>query len=255
MAVHPARRGARAAIACAFAAVALVVVSACQPTPPIPGVPLPGAPTGPPPGVQPKRVAVYGDSLLASSELRWRFTLRAGLPKWDVLERVRWGAAPCDARDQMVEDAALNWNIQVVVIEFYGNAITSCAQGQDVATMYHDDLDAAVRLWQAKGVRVVLVAGPGRVGTEPESIAAAAARLVATERKVRLVEAGEPFVDPKSGRYERVIDGVEVRAPDGIHLCDHAKLNSLICPVDAPGVVQFVDPIVDAAVAEGRLVK
>ena len=255
MSSHQTLRGVRSAVACALAAVALVIVSACQPTPIVPGVPLPGAPAGPPPGVQPKRVAVYGDSLLASSELRWRFTLRAGLPKWDVLERVRWGAAPCDVRDVMVEDAAQNWNVQVVVLEFYGNAITPCAQGRELATMYHDDLDAAVRLWQAKGVRVVLVAGPGRAGTEPESIAASAARLVATERKVRLVEAGEPFVDPKSGTYERTIDGVEVRAPDGIHLCDHTKLDSLTCPVDAPGVVRFVDPIVAGAVAEGRLVK
>ena len=255
MAVRPGRRVVRAALACALAAAALVIASACQPTPPIPGVPLPGAPAGPPPGVQPKRVAIYGDSLLASSELRWRFTLRVGLPKWDLLERTQWGTAPCDHLDQMRQDAAQNWNVQVVVIEFYGNVGSTCTLGSDPETMYHDDLDAAVELWQAKGVRVVLVAGPGRVGTEPESIAASAARLVATERKARLVEAGEPFVDPKSGRYERVINGLEVRSPDGIHLCDHAKLASPMCPVDAPGVVRFVDPIVDAAVAEGRLVK
>lgn len=226
-----------------FLIAGLVVATGCRPLP------------GPPPGIHPKRVAFYGDSLLVSSAPRWRTLTVTGLPNWSTLERVLWGTAPCDHLEQMAVDASSNWNIKVVVIGFHGNQEMPCTIDCDLETLYREDLGTAVRIWQARGVRVVLVPMPGRVGEEAPSPAARATRSVAAESGAELVDLTDSFVDPDTGRYVGEIDGVAVRSPDGIHLCDHHEIGHTYCPSEAPGVVRLADPIAAAAVALGKTVK
>jgi len=224
---------------------ALVVATGCL------RVPLPG----PPPGPQPDRIAVYGDSLLHSAGPRWRWIIASSLPDWGTVDRTEWGTAPCDHLEQMEADARSRWNIRVVVLAYFGNQATPCTQGHDVETLYRADLLAAVELWRTQGVRVVLAVPPGRVDDEPLSPGARAALDVAEQGGVELVDLTGTFVDPTTGRYARELDGEVVRSDDGVHLCEPGPPDPLVCPADAPGVVLFADPVVDAAVGQARLVK
>lgn len=220
-----------------------VVALACQPEP------------GPPPGPQPDRIAVYGDSLLHSSAPVWRTSIEEQLPDWGLLERTAWGSATCDHLDQMASDARDGWNVRVVVLAYFGNAITPCAQGVDLERRYRWDLTVAVDLWQERDVRVVLVVPPGPVDSEPHSAAARAALAVARERRVRVVDTTGSFVDPVTGTYASELEGVPVRSPDGIHFCDHEALGEIVCSVDDAGAGLYGRPIAAAVVAEARLVK
>jgi len=211
--------------------------------------------TGPPPGPQPRRVAIYGDSLLHSSAPVWRTTLEEQLPDWALLERASWGSAPCDHLEQMVADARSSWNVRVVVLGFFGNTLTACSKDRPAEAMYRSDLTRAVDLWLNRGVRVVLVVPPGRVGDEPYSEAGRAALAVARDRRVTLVDTTGSFVDPASGTFAGQVDGTVLRSPDGIHLCDHRAFGEAVCPTDAPGAVRYATPIANAVVAEARLVK
>lgn len=219
------------------------VATACQPE------------VGPPAGPQPQRVAVYGDSLLYSSAPVWRTSVEEQLPDWNLLERTLWGSAACDHLEQMADDARDGWNVRVVVIAFYGNSITPCAQGHRVEDRYRWDLTVAVDLWQERGVRVVLVVPPGPVDSEPYSPAGRAALAVARERRVQLVDTTGAFVDPETGTFASELDGVAVRSPDGIHLCDHETIGEIVCSVDDAGATRYGQPIAAAIVAEARLVK
>lgn len=220
-----------------------VLAAACQPAP------------GPPPGPQPDRVAIYGDSLMNSSSAVWRPTIKEQLPDWALLERATWGSAACDHLEQMEADAREAWNVRVVVLAFYGNSITPCMSGVDVEARYRWDLTVAVDFWLERGVRVVLVVPPGPVDSEPYSAAGRAALAVAGDRRVRLVDTTGAFVDPEAGTFASELDGVAVRSPDGIHLCDHEALGGLTCDEDDAGAIRYAQPIADAVVAEARLVK
>jgi hypothetical protein len=219
------------------------VAVACQPEP------------GPPAGPQPRRVAVYGDSLLHSSAPVWRTSIEEQLPDWNLLERALWGSAACDHLDQMADDAHEGWNVRVVVIAFYGNAVTPCARGQRVEDRYRWDLTLAVDLWQERGARVVLVVPPGPVDSEPYSPAGRAALAGARDRRVQLVDTTGAFVDTETGRFAAELDGVAVRSPDGVHLCDHESLGEIVCASDDAGANRYGQPIAAAVVAEARLVK
>ncbi len=219
------------------------VAVACQPEP------------GPPAGPQPRRVAVYGDSLLHSSAPVWRTSIEEQLPDWNLLERALWGSAACDHLDQMADDAHEGWNVRVVVIAFYGNAVTPCARGQRVEDRYRWDLTLAVDLWQERGARVVLVVPPGPVDSEPYSPAGRAALAVARDRRVQLVDTTGAFVDTETGRFAADLAGVAVRSPDGVHLCDHESLGEIVCASDDAGANRYGQPIAAAVVAEARLVK
>jgi hypothetical protein len=155
----------------------------------------------------------------------------------------------------MADDAREGWNVRVVVIAFYGNAITPCARGQRVEDRYRWDLTLAVDLWQERGARVVLVVPPGPVDSEPYSPAGRAALAVARDRRVQLVDTTGAFVDPETGRFAAELDGVAVRSPDGVHLCDHESLGEIVCASDDAGANRYGQPIAAAVVAEARLVK
>jgi hypothetical protein len=80
--------------------------------------------------------------------------------------------------------------------------------------------------------------------------------MVAASTGATLVDVASSYLDPATSRYAQVVPctfadegctepGAEVRSPDGWHLCDHASLGSLVCPV-TPGTRRLVGPLMAA---------
>ena len=226
--------------AAAAAVLVMAVLAACAP---------------PAAGPRSAEVIFYGDSILSSVVTQVSDQVGAVAPTYRTVDRTQWGTAPCDSWGQMNSDTGRR--PAVVVIEYVGNMATYCTVGRTAADVYGNGLTRAVDLWQRYGTKVVLVVAPAPTGTLPaDHTAGNAARLVAASRHTELVDVASSYLDPATGRYAQVVPctsadvgctdpGAVVRSPDGWHLCDHAALNSLVCPV-TDGTRRLVDPLVAA---------
>lgn len=226
--------------AAALAVLVMAVLASCAP---------------PAAGPRSPEVIYYGDSILSSVMPQMTEQVAAVAPTYRTTDRTQWGTAPCDSWGQMNADTGRR--PAVVVIEYVGNMATYCTRGRTAADVYGNGLAQAVELWQRYGTKVVLVVAPAPTGSLPaDHTAGNAARLVAASRSAELVDVAGSYVDPATGRYAQVVPctpddvgctdpGAVVRSPDAWHLCDHATLNSLVCPV-TPGTRRLVDPLVAA---------
>ena len=223
--------------AAAAAVLVMAVLAACAP---------------PAAGPRANEVIFYGDSILSSVMDQVTGLVGAAAPNYRTTDRTQWGTAPCDSWGQMNTD--IGRRPAVVVIEYVGNMATYCTRGRTASDVYGNGLAQAVDLWQRYGTKVVLVVAPAPTGTLPaDHTAGNAARLVASSRHAELVDVASSYVDPATGRYAQVVPctpedvgctdpGAVVRSPDAWHLCDHAALNSLVCPVTA-GTRRLVGPL------------
>jgi len=218
----------------------MVVLAACAP---------------PAAGRRNAEVIFYGDSILSSVMTQVSGQMSVVAPTYRTIDRTQWGTAPCDSWARMNSDTGRR--PAVVVVAYVGNMATYCTQGRTAGDVYGTGLAKAVDLWQRYGTKVVLVVPPAPSGTLPaDHTAGNTARLLAASRHTDLVDISGSYLDPATGRYSQVVPctpedvgctapGAVVRSPDAWHLCDHATLNSLVCPVTA-GTRRLVDPLVTA---------
>jgi hypothetical protein len=221
----------------------------------------------PAPAIKPL-VILYGDSLggEAQGEFAKAFASNPGI---QVIIRTYGGTAICDWLDRMRDDAT-TLVPGVVVIEFSGNALTTCmedATGQPLGgTAYVDryraDTQTAIDLFA--GARVFLAGAPiSRTaeangdfrGGQLNNMYAVTALLA---RGVTYVDAGASVLDhgrwtatlpcladePCTGGTDASGQGVNVvRAPDGGHFCpasEEAKRGVVgDCPVWSSGAFRF----------------
>ena len=226
--------------AAAVAVLVVAVLAACAP---------------PAAGPRNSEIIFYGDSILSSVTTQVAGQVAVVAPTYRTTDRTQWGTAPCDSWGQMNADTGRR--PAVVVIEYIGNMATYCTRGRTADDVYGNGLAQAVELWQRYGTKVVLVVAPAPTGTQPvDHTAGNLARLVAASQTAELVDVSSSYLDPSTGRYAQVVpctpadagctdQGAVVRSPDAWHLCDHAALNSLVCPV-TPGTRRLVDPLVAA---------
>ena len=116
-------------------------------------------PAAPPPAT----VLIYGDSLTNQSRQYLTDQLADQAPGWRVLIRSFGGTALCDYLDAMQQDG--DEGAQLVVVQFSGNAGTSCMGGTPYGSQawidkYRADAEAAASLWQGRGVQVLFVGSP-----------------------------------------------------------------------------------------------
>ena len=107
------------------------------------------APAPPPPS--PVHWLLYGDSLSQESA---PYLAQYG----SVGNRWSGGTAPCDWTANLASDAA-TWAPQEVLIQFSGNQLTLCSQG-DGYTIYLNSVGTLATFWQNRGVPVVIVISP-----------------------------------------------------------------------------------------------
>ena len=215
------------------------VAAACIPEPP------------PPPPPPPPSVVVYGDSLAAEAESELRARLTALLADHTIEIRSFAGTAQCDWHQWMQDDAAA-LSIVGVVISFTGNRTTTCMDGRDAVAAYTADANWAVDFWSGKGVPVMFVAGPTRVGTFPAADEIGNVyRSVGAARGVRVVDPAGLLVD-ETGAYAATMpclvgectDTIAVRSIDTVHWCPPGTAIPGGCSAYSSGAVRFAEAIV-----------
>ena len=139
------------------------------------------------------------------------------------------------------------------VLQYVGGPFAPCMDGKDVATQHAADVQAALALWSARGVRVVLVGAPRAVGDPSElDPMAAIDRDLAARAGQTFVDAGVLLRDPWTGVYQQRLpclagegpahgcgaDGlIDVRDETGGHFCAVHGIGP--CPIYASGIVRF----------------
>jgi len=255
-ACRPAWRGVARALTLLVGVAALVAVVAS---------PARGDPAPPPPP-SPPRVIFYGDSMLHESRDRIQQLLDARFHgSWDVEINSFPGSSICAWFDRMRSEQA-----QIVVLVFSGVWIgSSCEDPLDshraYPQSYYSDLETAIRIWQAKGTKVVLVHWPepccrrgppetiwdnyqtiaARVGVQ--TLDPAAAVLFdpfhdTWPAQMPCLSAREPGCDPQTG-FVVVRDGLN-SSPlgGGAHLCPVQNITTP-CPVYSSGVERYAQAV------------
>jgi hypothetical protein len=219
----------------------------------------------------PPRVALFGDSL--SDEAAAPFVFAAALQGYVADTYVAGGTAPCDwlpDLDALVAQPAPQ-RPRVAVIEFTGNAFTSCMQplgtmpaANDIVAAYARDGATFITTLEAAGVRPVFALSPAidHPSLAPQ-INALWHQLAAQYPGVGVVDAGAT-VDASDGTFTQTLpcapwEGaaqgcffgrVIVRAPDGAHFCptETHTVNGVVgvCPVPSPGAVRYAMGLVEA---------
>jgi hypothetical protein len=221
------------------------------------------------------KVVLWGDSLAweARGEFLAAFAGRAGP---HVETRTLGGTAPCDWEHEMDAQAG---RIGLAVLEFSGNSWTDCMRNpvtgeflRDDALLakYEHDVTAAAAEFTRLGTEVLLIGAP-RPGDDSNSsmsrvhvralYQALAARLPGVafaDAGAAVLDAGTftptlpclPFEDSSIGCHDGRID---VRAPDGLHLCPWPApaVDPFVgrCPIYSSGAYRFGHAIHDAVVA------
>jgi hypothetical protein len=216
-----------------------------------------------------ERVVLYGDSL--AIEAGPAFVEAMGQHSRAVVEvKAVPGSAPCDVLDSMRADASgpAGARPAVVVLQFAGNNATPCVSESDgtplrgaaLAERYAADIEAAVELFAAADVRVVIAGlppAPGLPGDATELIEEAELSLVTRWAgidigHVRYSPAGDtvagadrayeshlPCLDGE-GEAEGCEGGeIVVRSPDRIHFCPEGLTERLTCPVYSSGARRY----------------
>jgi hypothetical protein len=195
-------------------------------------------------------VILYGDSLAdeAADSFVAAFAAQPGV---QVITRTAGGTAICDFLGDMRKDAA-TLAPGAVVIEFSGNALTTCMKSLDGQRLsgdaywdrYHTDAQTVIDIFGPTGTRVFFAGSPiSRLQEESGDfnggkINAMYAQLASEHDGVEYVDAGAAVLD--GGRWtptlpclpgEPCTGGVDglgrpvnlVRAPDTGHFCPVAK--------------------------------
>lgn len=214
-----------------------------------------------------ERVVLYGDSL--SVEAGPGFVAAMGRSSRARVEvKATPGIAPCDALDAMRADAEGPSPPAVAVLEFAGNNSTRCVadasgaplRGRALAERYTADVRAAVELFAANDVRVVIAGpppAPGLPGQATELIDEGYLALV-TEwagidiGRVRYARAGNAVAGEDRSYVASLpcrdgegpdegCDGgrIAVRSPDRIHFCPAGLSGGWACPVHSSGAERY----------------
>lgn len=219
----------------------------------------------------PAVVVLYGDSL--AWEAREHFTAAfAGHPNAQVVTRTFGGTAICDWLDSMREDAAA-LSPTAVVVEFSGNAFTSCmldSAGQPLVgdaylARYRADAEAVVEIFEPTGTRVYFAGAPlARPSDGPSTFQGGRLNRMYTEIAAEHADVAE-FVDAGAavlddGRWTNTLPCLEnepceggrdasglpvnvVRAPDGGHFCPASEAARAgvtdSCPVWSSGALRY----------------
>ena len=211
---------------------------------------------------QPPTVIVYGDSFSSEASGQLDSQLQTAFPGWRVIVRSQGGAALCDYKPQMQDDA--NLEADLVIIQFSGNFFTPCTNGS--LGNYFWDAGWAINLWRERNTPVLFVGGLSRVG-QPAGIgtigetfkwwaeytAAWGTRFV--DSSTFLVEDGIykdflPCYASEENSCTRDDDRIRVRNTDNYHLCNTPGLGGLgnvPCSDYASGAYRFALAIVRAA--------
>lgn len=235
-------------------AVLVAFAAACAPNP----ATMPGPP-GFGPGVT-ANVVVYGDSLTVESAGAITQRITSALPGWKVTVRAYGGTAQCDWHGHMRDDRD-RIRPAIVVLAFSGNQLTPCAKGRAYPQMYGADARWAQGLWVPAGssAALVTIGAPPRVGDATNTTAAEYATAAAANPRVAHRDTSRVFVDPATGvaahhlgcaaGFDRdCVDGaVQVRHPDGAHLCPDA--HTVSCNPNRPGVARYSSEIAAAVAA------
>jgi hypothetical protein len=230
-------------------------------------VPAPSTPTAI--GLSKPLVILYGDSLAWEAEDAFVDAF-AGLPYVQVLTRTYGGTAICDWFDEMQADAALAPG--AVVLEFSGNALTSCMQDADGRGLtdaaywvhYRADAENAIAIFASTNTRVFLAGAPVSqrqqlTGDFHGGLVNGMYVDIATHHpEVEYVDAGAAVLDhgqwthtlpclrgePCTGGTDLLDRGFNVvRAPDGGHFCpaaeDAKRGVTATCPVWSSGAYRY----------------
>jgi len=232
----------------------------------------PGA-TGPVPKQYPARVALFGDSLSYQAEPYFVRLMAAADTTNTTYYSSQGGTAICDWLARM-RTLRATMHFDAVILEFSGNALTSCMAGIRVDSpafyaKYRADTLAAVALWVSAGAHVFLVGSPvtrAQQAADPdwdalnlqyEQIAAGDAAHVTYVDAGAVVEGpggrftqtlpclyGEPCTGPVVGGVPSNV----VRSADGVHFCP-VTANHDVCPVYSSGAFRFADAMVHGLVS------
>jgi hypothetical protein len=190
------------------------------------------------------RISYFGDSL--AHEAQEHFVARLLTTQHAEVHAATFGGtAICDWFDRMRTEAS-TWRPQVAVIEFSGNALTSCMQdargvaltGAPYVEKYRADAAEVLRIFSAVGADVYFAGAPEsrRQAEDPDYHGGAINAVYRSIARVhpsnaRFVDAGAAVLD--HGRWTATLpcapkepcspDGRNVvRAPDGAHFCPTA---------------------------------
>ena len=186
-------------------------------------------------GQLPKIIALYGDSL--SVEAAPFFSYLAHASGATVLPRAWNGWAVCDDLQRMASDAATR-HPAVGVIEFSGNAMTSCMSGYTMGTTpyydkYRADTQSAIDIFRSHGVPMILIAPPisawANLAANLTFLNQIYVSLAATNQGVAFIDAGQAVL--ANGKFTLTLPCLSfepcvgpagtnvVRSPDGVHFC------------------------------------
>ncbi|HVM63331.1 MAG TPA: hypothetical protein VMU14_00620 [Acidimicrobiales bacterium] len=217
------------------------------------------------------RVALFGDSL--SDEAAAPFVFAAALDGYTAETHVGGGTAPCDWLPDLGSLVARPpaERPDVAVIEFTGNAFTSCMRPDgttpaagDILSAYARDAATYITTLQAAGVRPVFALAPAvdHLSLVPQ-VNDLWRQLAAEYPGVGVVDAGAT-VEGSGGAFTTALpcapwegaaqgcflDRVIVRAPDGTHFCptETQTVNGVVglCPVPSPGAVRYAMGLAEA---------
>ena len=224
----------------------------------------------------PTRVSLFGDSLAHQAQAAFSAALAEAGPV-DLHASTYPTTALCDFRREIPEDLVTR-RPQVVVLEFSGNSFTPCmrdAAGRllDIGSAawrdrYVDDLRAVLRVARLTGTTVVWATAPPvdhppAPVDYPRHLAAAVRDLVATDRRLRVVDTGASVATP-GRRFSPSLpcrasepfchDGrIVVRATDGLHFDCHGTPDAaMACSGYSAGGRRFGEALARAARTRGE---
>jgi hypothetical protein len=201
------------------------------------------------------RIGLFGDSL--SSQARRYFTYVAGGTALQVVGSTFGGTAVCDALSAIEADAEL-LHLSAAVLQFSGDDATPCMAGYAAGSpaffaKYRSDMEKAISILTAAGVRVFLAGAP------PTSTAAGSvnlddlnqmyAGLAATHPGVSYVDAGAAVTVDGAFTWRMACLPIEecdgsdgtntVRSPDGVHFCPWEVQGLASCPGYSSGAFRY----------------
>jgi hypothetical protein len=218
----------------------------------------------------PAQVAVYGDSLAMQAKPYFKMLMAAADQSSTIYYSSFVGTAICDWLPRMRQLAATA-HLEAVMLEFSGNAMTSCMAGVRYYTpayyaKYRADAMAALSIWVPTGVHVFLVGAPVTRAQAAsvrgwDALNLQYAQIAAADPEhVTYVDAGTAVEGP-GGTYARTlpcligepcigpaVNGVPsnvVRSADGVHFCPVAEADES-CPVYSSGAFRFAAAMVSA---------
>ena len=205
------------------------------------------------------RIALYGDSL--GMEAGGDFSYIAHAAGASTLIRTYGGLAVCDFLPTMRSDA-VSWQPTAAVLEFSGDAFTSCMAGAAIGTplyyqRYEADMQTAIDTFRPYGTEVFIVGIPYDASTvENQNVTnlnKIYASVAAANIGVTYLDAGQAVMsastftqtlpclpsEPCTGPSGTNV----IRAPDGIHFCPTGQTtidgDLAVCNVYSSGAYRF----------------